>query len=68
MVDGVYWENVVRWVVFVDTWGGLKGIIVGRLEGKEWNGRYMIETHCYLMTLPSFCKLDETKEMSGEER
>jgi len=68
VVEEVLWGNVVRGLVFVDTWGEGWGILFGGQEGEEWDGRLEWVTHCYFMTLPSSNLDDETKEMSGEER
>jgi len=64
-VVGVFWKNVVGGIVFVYTWGYGWYVLIGDREEKEWNGRLMIETHYYLMNLPSSIFGDETIEMSG---
>jgi len=68
VVVGVLWKNVVGLVVFVDTWGCGRYILICNREGKVRGGRYIIETHYYLLELGSSYFRSETKEMNGEER
>ena len=49
MVDSVYWENEVEWIVFVDTWVGGLGRLVGGREGGVSNGRLNVITHYLLL-------------------
>jgi len=63
VVVGVFWENMVGMVVFVDTRGWRWDLLVDSREEMVSDRRLEWVTHYYLMNLPSILWGNETKEM-----